>query len=48
MYVFLEEFGKYVPVRIGFTDVPFYIYDVKRSAEDYDRLAGDDLPCWLR
>lgn len=46
--VFLEEFAKYVPVRIGFTDVPFYIYDVKRNSEDYDRLAGDDLPYWLR
>lgn len=47
-YVFYEEFKEYVPLRIGFTDVPDYIYDVNRSDELYESIGADELPFWLR
>lgn len=46
--VFYKEFQEYVPLRIGFTDVPDYIFDVNRSEDLYSSLAADELPFWLR
>ncbi|WP_080931574.1 hypothetical protein XACN24_11180 [Xanthomonas albilineans] len=46
--IFYKEFKDYSPVRIGFSDAPFYISDINRPSADYDALSLDDLPFWLR
>lgn len=46
--VFYEEFNEYVPLRLGFTDAPDYIFDINRSVEQYESLGLDGLPFWLR
>lgn len=46
--VFYEEFNEYVPLRLGFTDAPDYIFDINRSVEQYESLGLDELPFWLR
>lgn len=46
--VFYKEFNEYVPLRIGFTDAPDYIFDVNRSEDLYNSLASDELPFWRR
>lgn len=46
--VYYQGFNEYIPVRVGFTDTPYYIDDVNRASEQYDALTSDDLPFWLR
>ena len=46
--VYYQGFNEYIPVRIGFTDTPYYIDDVNRTSEQYDSLGSNDLPFWLR
>jgi hypothetical protein len=46
--VFYKEFNEYVPLRIGFTDAPDYIFDVNRSEDLYNSLASNELPFWRR
>lgn len=46
--VFFKEFGEYVPLRLGFTDMPDYIFDIKRSADLYNSLSVSDIPFWMR
>ncbi|WP_426575545.1 hypothetical protein ACP179_01475 (plasmid) [Xenorhabdus stockiae] len=38
----------FLPLRIGITDIPDYIYDKDRPLEEYDALGAEDLPFWLR
>lgn len=46
--VFYDEFKEYVPLRLGFTEAPEYIFDINRPVEQYDSLGLDELPFWLR
>lgn len=46
--VYYQGFNEYIPVRIGFTDAPYYIDDVNRASEQYDALGPNDQPFWLR
>lgn len=46
--VYYQGFNEYIPVRVGFTDTPYYIDDVNRASEQYDALAPNDPPFWLR
>lgn len=43
-----ESWEIYQPLKIGVTDVPYYIEDKNRPLEQYDALTPDDLPFWLR
>lgn len=45
---YYQSFKEYIPIRIGFTDAPYYIDDINRSSEQYDALGPEDLPFWLR
>ncbi|MGC6388438.1 hypothetical protein ACMV8I_12360 [Ewingella sp. S1.OA.A_B6] len=45
---YYQSFKEYIPVRIGFTDAPYYIDDINRPSEQYDVLGPEDLPFWLR
>lgn len=44
---YYQEIKSYIPVRLGFTDAPYYIYDIIRPESEYDALKPDDLPFWL-
>ncbi|QXF34867.1 hypothetical protein B0X70_18120 [Photorhabdus akhurstii] len=46
--VYYQELNEYIPVRIGFTDTPYYIDEINRPLEKYDALGPDDPPFWLR
>ncbi|WP_051237770.1 hypothetical protein [Franconibacter pulveris] len=46
--LFYESWSIYQPVKVGITDVPFYLDDKRRPLEQYDALGPDDLPFWLR
>ncbi|QYM97697.1 hypothetical protein FGI04_18060 [Dickeya ananatis] len=46
--VYSQGFNEYIPVRVGFTDAPYYIDDINRASEQYDSLGPNDLPFWLR
>ena len=46
--VYYQGFNEYRPVRIGFTDAPYYIDDVNRASEQCDALGPNDQPFWLR
>ncbi|HAF2130097.1 TPA: hypothetical protein G9F27_004366 [Salmonella enterica] len=46
--VYYKGFNEYIPVRIGFTDAPYYIDDVNRASEQYDALGPNEQPFWLR
>jgi len=46
--VYYQGFNEYRPVRVGFTDAPYYIDDVNRALEQYDALGPNDQPFWLR
>nr|WP_154325001.1 Imm70 family immunity protein [Pantoea sp. 201603H] len=46
--VYYQGFNEYIPVRVGFTDTPYYIDDVNRASEQYDTLGPNDPPFWLR
>lgn len=46
--VYYKEFNEYIPVRLGFTDIPYYIDDVNRASEQYDALSSNEQPFWLR
>lgn len=46
-YVFYSEFDEYIPLRIGFSDMPDYIVDISRSCDMYESLSPDALPFWL-
>lgn len=43
-----QGFNEYRPVRIGFTDAPYYINDVNRASAQCDALGPNDQPFWLR
>ncbi|HID7841048.1 Imm70 family immunity protein [Stenotrophomonas maltophilia] len=45
---FHKEFNEYVPLRLGFTDAPDYIFDVNRPEDLYNSIASDELPFWRR
>ncbi|AHG65586.1 hypothetical protein [Advenella mimigardefordensis] len=46
--VFYKNWGEYVPLKVGVTDVPYYIDDERLPLELYDALTNDDPPFWLR
>ena len=46
--VYYQGFNEYIPVRVGFTDAPYYIDDVNRASDEYDSLGPNDPPFWLR
>ncbi|OCK45480.1 hypothetical protein BA766_17995 [Stenotrophomonas maltophilia] len=46
--VFYKEFNEYVPLRLGFTDAPDYIFDTSRPEGLYDSIDSDELPFWRR
>lgn len=46
--IFYESWGNYQPLKVGRTDIPFYLDDKERPMEQYDELRQDDLPLWLR
>lgn len=46
--IYYQTFKEYIPVRVGFTDTPYYIDDVNRASEQYDALGPNDPPFWLR
>ena len=46
--IFYKSWGDYVPLKVGVTDVPYYIEDKLRPLEHYDALTNDDPPFWLR
>ncbi len=46
--VFYNEFNEYIPLRVGFTDAPDYIFDINRPDDLYESVASDELPFWLR
>lgn len=46
--VYYQGFNEYIPVRVGFTDAPYYIDDLNRTSEQYDALGPNDPPFWLR
>ncbi|HDH1318014.1 immunity 70 family protein [Klebsiella quasipneumoniae] len=49
MTLFLyDDFGEFVPMLLGRTEIPYAIEDSKRPAEEFERLADDDLPFWKR
>ncbi|NBF08441.1 hypothetical protein [Pseudomonas sp. Fl4BN1] len=45
---FYEDWGIYKPVRTVVCDMPDYMVEKLRPLEDYDNLAPNDLPFWLR
>lgn len=46
--IFHDSWKIYRPLRIGFTDIPDYIYDKERPLEQYDALGPNDPPFWVR
>lgn len=46
--LFYESWNIYQPVRVGITDIPFYIDDKRRPLNQYDALGPEELPFWLR
>lgn len=46
--MFYSSWGIYQPLKIAVTDTPYYIEDKNRPLEQYDALAPDDPPFWLR
>ena len=45
---FYEQWNLYKPVRIITCDMPEYFVDKLRPLDDYDRLAPNESPFWLR
>ncbi|MBP1132003.1 MULTISPECIES: hypothetical protein [Serratia] len=45
---FYEDWNIYKPVRIVVTDMPDFMVHRDRVVEEYDALASDDTPFWLR
>lgn len=45
---FFEEFGIYQVVRIISSDMPLSIIERSRPLGEYETLANDELPFWLR
>lgn len=43
---FHKEDNEYYPLKIVYTDLPYYAFDKRRPLEDYENLEGD--PFWLR
>ena len=43
-----DDFGEFVPMLLGRTEIPYAIEDSKRPVEEFERLADDDLPFWKR
>ncbi|EMD2717158.1 hypothetical protein ACFO72_003802 [Enterobacter roggenkampii] len=46
--LFYESWNIYQPVRVGITDLPYYIDDKRRPLSQYDTLGPEELPFWLR
>ncbi len=45
--IYYKTCNEYIPIRIGCTDIPYYMDDVNRSSEEYAALGQNDLPFWM-
>ncbi|BBV76521.1 Imm70 family immunity protein [Klebsiella electrica] len=46
--ILYDDFGEFVPMLLGRTEIPYAIEDSKRPVEEFDRLTDNDLPFWKR
>lgn len=46
--VFYADWGVLKPLRVVFTEMPWYLEDKNRPLADYDELGNNAIPFWLR